>query len=36
MNRHVRFALDNPVFDPETQILKGHFWLISPAISAGL
>ena len=26
MNRHVKFALDYPVFDPGTQIVAGHFW----------
>jgi len=26
MNRHVKFALDHPVFDPDTQIVPGHFW----------
>ena len=26
MNRHVQFALDHPVFDPDTQITLGHFW----------
>jgi hypothetical protein len=26
MNSHVRFALDHPVFDPNTQITQGHRW----------
>ncbi len=26
MNRHVKFALDHPVFDPQTQITVDHFW----------
>jgi hypothetical protein len=36
MKRHIRFALDHPVFDPETQIIAGHFWSPEPGISAGL
>lgn len=31
-----RFALANPVFDPARQIVRGHFWLASATISAGL
>jgi hypothetical protein len=26
MNKHVRHALDHPVFDPGRQIVAGHFW----------
>lgn len=26
MNRQIRYALDHPVFDPERQIVAGHFW----------
>jgi hypothetical protein len=36
MNRNVAFALAHPVFDPHTQIRKGHFWLVNKEISAGL
>ena len=30
------FALDHPVFDPEKEILKGHFWWAERLVSAGL
>jgi hypothetical protein len=26
MNPHALFALDHPVYDPEKQIVRGHFW----------
>lgn len=26
MSPHARFALAHPVFDPETQIITGHYW----------
>lgn len=32
----VAFALAHPVFDPETQIVAGHFWWGARRISAGL
>jgi hypothetical protein len=35
MRQHVEFALAHPVFDPNTQILKGHFWGVG-SISFGL
>jgi hypothetical protein len=37
-NAHVNFALAHPVFDPDRQIVPGHFWVASamPVISAGL
>jgi hypothetical protein len=39
-NPHAQFALANPVFDPDRQIVQGHFWRIEwPAYrdwSAGL
>ena len=31
-----RFALAHPVFDPERQIIAGHFWRHAPLIGAGL
>lgn len=36
MNRHVAYALAHPVFDPERQIVTGHFWLADKNVSAGL
>jgi hypothetical protein len=30
------FALAHPVYDPERQIVAGHFWMVEPRISAGL
>jgi hypothetical protein len=35
-NAQVRFALAHPVFDPETQIVPGHFWSVDYETSAGL
>lgn len=26
MNVHTTFALNHPVFNPETQIVRGHYW----------
>jgi len=26
MRSQIEFALQHPVFDPDTQILPGHFW----------
>ena len=31
---HVEFALAHPVFDPMTQILAGHRWMVNETISA--
>jgi len=31
---HVEFALAHPVFDPMSQILPGHRWMVSDIISA--
>lgn len=28
MREHIEFALAHPVFDPESQIVSGHFWRI--------
>jgi hypothetical protein len=36
MNRQVEVALANPVFDPERQIIKTHFWWPERLVSAGL
>jgi hypothetical protein len=36
MNQHIAFALDHPVFDPERQIVPGHFWVTERVISVGL
>ena len=36
MNPHVTFALAHPVFDPDTQIVPGHFWWADRYASAGL
>jgi hypothetical protein len=36
MNRHVEFALAHPVFDPDRQIVAGHFWAADRDVSAGL
>jgi hypothetical protein len=34
MNSHVAFALAHPVFNPETQIVSGHFWFYERLVSA--
>jgi hypothetical protein len=36
MRSQVEFALAHPVFDPETQIVQGHFWRPEQHIGAGL
>ena len=36
MKSQINFALLHPVFDPETQIMEGHFWRPEPHIGAGL
>jgi hypothetical protein len=36
MNAHVLFALAHPVFNPETEILPGHHWVVAPLVTAGL
>lgn len=36
MHRQVAYALAHPVFDPLTQIVKGHFWMAERLISAGV
>jgi hypothetical protein len=35
-HRQASFALAHPVFDPERQILHGHFWRHERLIGAGL
>lgn len=36
MNAKAQFALAHPVFDPDTQILKGHHTYVDRLITAGL
>lgn len=36
MHPQAAFALAHPVFDPETQIIYGHYWRAERAISACL
>lgn len=36
MHRQVAYALANPVFDPDTQIGPGHFWIPQKLVTAGL
>lgn len=36
MHQQIAFALAHPVFDPERQIVPGHFWYAERLISAGL
>jgi hypothetical protein len=37
MRQHIEFALSRPVFDPERQIVQGHyFWVGETSISACL
>lgn len=36
MHAHALFALAHPVFDPETQIVAGHYWRADRDVSAGL
>jgi hypothetical protein len=36
MRSQIEFALAHPVFDPETQIVPGHFWPVERNITAGL
>jgi hypothetical protein len=36
MNAHVAFALAHPVFDPERQIVVGHYWRVDRDVSACL
>lgn len=35
MRSQIKFALDHPVFDPERQIVRGHFWAMG-GLSFGL
>jgi hypothetical protein len=32
----IEFALAHPVFDPERQIVRGHFWIVERLVSACL
>lgn len=40
VSEHSAFALAHPVYDPETQIVPGHFWRVEGrpnwSITAGL
>jgi len=36
MNAHVIFALGHPVFDPERQIVRGHYWRADRDVTACL
>jgi hypothetical protein len=36
MHSQVAFALAHPVFDPEHQIVTGHFWVPERLVSAGV
>ncbi len=36
MRSQVEFALAHPVFDPMTQIIKGHYWWPDDRVSACL
>jgi hypothetical protein len=36
MKSQVEFALAHPVFDPQRQIVDGHFWRCGPGMTAGL
>ena len=36
MSNHASFALAHPVFDPQTQIIDGHWWAAERLISACL
>ena len=36
MNAHAMFALAHPVFDPERQIITGHYWPEERGVSACL
>jgi hypothetical protein len=36
MHPQAAYALAHPVYDPERQILSGHFWAADRDVSAGL
>lgn len=35
-NPHARFALAHPVFDPQEQIIHGHYWRAERDVTACL
>ena len=35
-SQQIEFALANPVFDPERQIVRGHHWFAERLVTAGL
>jgi predicted alpha-1,6-mannanase (GH76 family) len=36
MKSQIEFALGHPVFDPDTQIVAGHYWWAAHDVSACL
>jgi hypothetical protein len=36
MRSQIEFALSHPVFDPERQIVEGHYWWAGDSVSACL
>ena len=36
MQNQIEFALAHPVYDPERQIVRGHYWFSGDGISACL
>lgn len=36
IDQQINFALAHPVFDPQRQIVRGHYWLYSQDASACL
>ncbi len=36
MHKQALFALAHPVYDPQTDIVIGHYWLVEPDTSACL
>lgn len=36
MRSQIEFALAHPVFDPEKQIIIGHYWWVDKTVSACL
>lgn len=36
MRSQIEFALAHPVFDPERQVVTGHYWVADRSVSACL
>jgi len=36
MRSQIEFALAHPVYDPQTQIVRGHYWVAGDWVSACL